>query len=68
MQDDLTAVGRERWQMLADDAARERRARTRTPMRRAPIRAGLAAALVALAARLDPARTASGQHERSVTA
>ena len=55
MQDELTAVGRERWQAMADEAALERRARAIAPARRTPIREGLAAALVALAARLAPA-------------
>ena len=55
MQDEMTAVGRERWQAMADEAARERRRRAISPVRRAPIREGLAAALVALAARLAPA-------------
>ena len=59
MQDELTAVGRERWQRLADEAAGERRARTIAPLRRAPLRAGLAAALVTLAARLVPAPPAA---------
>ncbi len=58
MHDELTAVGRERWQRLADEAAGERRARTIAPIGRAPIRAGLAAALIALAARLVPAMPA----------
>jgi hypothetical protein len=55
MQDELTAVGRERWRAMADEAARERRARAIAPVRRIPIRMGLAGALVALAARLVPA-------------
>ncbi len=55
MQDEMTTFGRERWQAMADEAARERRARAIAPVRRAPIREGLAAALVALATRLAPA-------------
>ena len=55
MQDEMTAVGRERWQAMADEAARERRQRAIAPVGPAPIREGLAAALVALAARLVPA-------------
>ena len=54
MQDELTAVGLERWQALADEAARERGRHAIAPVQQAPIRAGLAAALVALAARLAP--------------
>jgi hypothetical protein len=65
MQDDLTAAGRERWQQLANEAAYERRARTVAPMRRAPIRAGLAAVLIALAARLAPAPTHPAPTDRA---
>ena len=54
MQDELTAVGRERWQALAGEAARERRARAIAPIQRASIRERLAVALVGLAARLAP--------------
>ena len=55
MQDELTAIGRERWQALAGEADRERRARAVAWGRRAPFRQRLATALVALAARLAPA-------------
>ena len=55
MQDELTAIGRERWQALAGEAARERRARAVVWGRRASFRQQLATALVALAARLAPA-------------
>ena len=55
MQDELTAIGRERWQALAGEAGRERRARALVSGRRAPFRQRLATALVALAARLAPA-------------
>jgi hypothetical protein len=58
MQDEMTTFGRERWQAMADEATRERRARAIAPVRRAPIREGLAAALVALATRLAPAAQA----------
>ena len=53
MQDELTAVGRERWQALADEAAQARQRHAIAPVRQAPSRRGLAA-LVALAARLAP--------------
>ena len=55
MQDELTAIGRERWQALAGGAARERRARAVMWGRRTSFRQRLATALVALAARLAPA-------------
>ena len=55
MQDELTAIGRERWQSLAVEAAREQRARKVVWGRRASFRQRLATALVALAARLAPA-------------
>ena len=54
MQDELTALGRDRWRDLADEAARERRARTATPEQLAPVRERVAAVLVALADRLAP--------------
>ena len=55
MQDELTAIGRERWQALAGEADRQRRARAVVWDRRAAFRQRLAMALVALAARLAPA-------------
>ena len=55
MQDELTAIGRERWQALAGEAARERCARALVWGRRASFRQRLATALIALAARLAPA-------------
>jgi len=55
MQDELTAIGRERWRALAGVAARERRARAAVWGRRPSFRQRLATALVALAARLAPA-------------
>ena len=55
MQDELTALGRERWRALADEAACERRALAVAPIRRGMARARLAAVLVALATRLAPA-------------
>ena len=55
MQDELTALGRERWRALADEAARERRAHAVAPMQRAPLRERVATVLVALADRLAPA-------------
>ncbi len=55
MQDELTAIGRDRWRGLAGEADRERRARAIARGRRALIRERLAAVLVALAARLAPA-------------
>ena len=55
MQDELTAVGRERWRALADEAACERRAHAVAPIGRGTARARLAAVLVALATRLAPA-------------
>ena len=55
MQDELTAIGRERWRALAGEAARERGARAAVWGRRAAFRQWLATALVALAARLAAA-------------
>ena len=55
MQDELTAIGRERWRALAGEADRQRRARAIMWDRRASFRQRLATALVVLAARLAPA-------------
>ena len=55
MQEELTAIGRERWRALAGEAAGERRARAVVWGRRASFRQRLATALVAMAARLAPA-------------
>ncbi len=55
MQDELTSLGRDRWQDLADEAARERRARIVAPAQRVPVRERVATVLVALADRLAPA-------------
>ena len=58
MQDELTALGRERWRSLADEAARERRAHAVAPIRRGTARARLTAVLIVLATRL--ARATAG--------
>ncbi len=55
MQDELTAVGRERWQALADEAARERRAHAVAGIRRGSARERLAAVLIGLATRFSRA-------------
>jgi hypothetical protein len=60
MQDELTALGRDRWRDLADEAARERLARTIAPVQRVPVRERVAAVLVALADRLAPALPETG--------
>ena len=54
MQDEMTALGRDRWRDLADEAARERRVRSVAPEQQ-PVRERVAAVLVALADRLAPA-------------
>ena len=66
MQDELTALGRDRWRDLADEAAHERRARTVAPEQRVPVRERVAAVLVALADRLAPAPRESGVPDASV--
>ena len=66
MQDELTALGRDRWRDLADEATRERRARTVAPEQRVPVRERVAAVLVALADRLAPALRGTAVPEASV--
>jgi hypothetical protein len=66
MQDELTALGRDRWRGLADEAARERRARTVAPEQRVPVRGRVATVLVALADRLAPALRETGVPDASV--
>ena len=66
MQDEWTALGRDRWRDLADEAARERRARTVAPEQRVPVRERVAAVLVALADRLAPALRETAVPEASV--
>ena len=66
MQDEWTALGRDRWRDLADEAARERRARIVAPVQRAPVRERVPAVLVALADRLAPALCETAVPEASV--
>ena len=65
MHDELTAAGRERWQALADEAAHARLVRRARPSGPGRARRGMARALRALAARIDPAGAATARGLRA---